>query len=192
MSMGMDEKSEQTYTQSIILIGLMGSGKTTIGKEISRATGLPFLDMDSVIEEQVGMSISEIFRTKGEAHFRALETALLHYMEKAFLRDHKIHVISTGGGVVLREENRSILRRLGFTVWLNVDLPTLLQRTARSHGRPLLAENDREATLHRLIDERYPLYAETCHISIPSSQLQPQQVADFIIARSAQFAKSLQ
>ena len=134
MSMDMDEKSEQTYTQSIILIGLMGSGKTTIGKEISRATGLPFLDM----------------------------------------------------------ENRSILRRLGFTVWLNVDLPTLLQRTARSHGRPLLAENDREATLHRLIDERYPLYAETCHISIASSQLQPQQVADFIIARSAQFAKSLQ
>ncbi len=180
------EACAQPCSRSIILIGLMGSGKTTIGKELSRATGLPFLDMDAVIEEQVGMPISEIFRTKGEAHFRALETALLHYMEETFLRDHKLHVISTGGGVVLRAENRPILRRLGLTVWLNVELPTLLQRTARSHGRPLLMESDREATLRRLIDKRYPLYAETCHVSIKSAQLQPQQVADFIIRYSAE------
>lgn len=173
--------SLRTQGRPIVLIGLMGSGKSTVGRELSRRTGLSFLDMDAVIEEQVGKSIPDIFREKGESHFRALETALLRYIEKSVQEGNGAHIVSTGGGIVLRPENREILRRLGLTVWLNVDLPTLLARTARSHNRPLLQVDDREETLRTLLIERSPLYTQASHIRINSSAMKASEVVDTII-----------
>ena len=179
----------RTYGRPIVLIGLMGSGKSTVGRELSRRTGLSFLDMDAVIEEQVGTSIPEIFRDKGEAHFRALETALLRYIENTVHSGSGAHIISTGGGVVLRPENREILRRLGLTVWLNVDLPNLLARTARAQNRPLLQVEDREAVLQALLTERSPLYTQASHLRINSSNMKASEVVDCILRHAGKFFK---
>lgn len=172
-----------TKERSIVLIGLMGSGKSTVGRELSRATGLPLLDTDQVIEEQVGMDIPHIFTKQGEAHFRALETALLTYLRDT--PEYRIaHVISTGGGIILRPENREILRSLGLVVWLDVDLPNLLARTARAQNRPLLRGLDRERRLRELITSRSPLYEQTAHFRINSSELKVGQVVDAILQQT--------
>ena len=162
------ESALNTQGRPIILIGLMGCGKTTVGKELSKQTGMPLLDMDSVIEEQIGKPIADIFRDEGEAHFRALETALLRYLES---EEGSNFIISTGGGVVLRPENREILRRLGFTVWLSVDVNILISRTMRNNNRPLLRRPDREEVLTQLLAQRSPMYAETAHLKLDSSDL---------------------
>ncbi len=166
--------------RSIVLIGLMGCGKSTVGRELSRYTGLPLLDTDAIIEEQTGMDIPRIFAEQGEPRFRALETALLMY-----LRDNAgkctPSVIATGGGIILRPENRAILRTLGLVVWLDVDLPNLLTRTTRSQNRPLLQACDREDRLSSLLAVRSPLYAETAHLRINSSHMKATEVADEII-----------
>ncbi len=156
----------------IVLIGLMGCGKTTVGRELSKELRMPFLDMDAVIEEQIGKPIPDIFRDEGEAHFRALETALLRYLlAQRGQRGAGEAIISTGGGVVLREENRRILRELGFCVWLDVEVPALIARTARSTNRPLLANANRRATLEQLTQERAPFYAQTAHLRLDSTRM---------------------
>ena len=176
-----------TGGRSIILIGLMGAGKSTIGRELSRATGFSFLDTDAVIEEQTGMSIPDIFRERGERHFRLLETTLLRYIYRNTQETGIAHIISTGGGIVLQEENRELLHKLGFCVWLTADVPTLLARTARAQNRPLLQVDDREATLYELLRVRAPLYEEASHLSLDSSGLKATEVVDAIIARSQEF-----
>lgn len=164
----------ETYGRPIILIGLMGCGKTTVGKLISKRTGMPLLDMDSVIEEQVGKGIPEIFAQEGEEHFRTLETALLQYLVDK--PSGMPAVISTGGGVVKRPENCKLLRRLGYVVWLNVSVKMLLHRTARANNRPLLQTEDREATLRRLLDQRRYLYATTAHLRMNTTHVEVGEV----------------
>ena len=164
----------ETNGRPIILIGLMGCGKTTIGKLISKRTGMPLLDMDALIEEQVGMKISQIFAERGEAHFRALETALLRFLEQH--PQTPPPVISTGGGVVTRPENCEILRRLGFVVWLNVSPSSLLRRSVRAANRPLLQTDDPAATLRRLWQERAPLYKATAHRILNTSRVEVGEV----------------
>ncbi len=167
-------------SRSVVLIGLMGCGKSTIGRELGRCIGLPVLDTDAIIEEQTGMNIPRIFSEQGEARFRALEAVLLTY-----LRDNAdklgSSVISTGGGIILRKENRVILRMLGFVVWLDVDIPNLLVRTAHSRNRPLLRNADREARLRSLYAARRSLYAETAHLRIDSSSMKVTDVVDAIV-----------
>ena len=161
-----------SYQRPIILIGLMGCGKTTVGRELSKLLAMPFLDMDAVIEEQIGKPIRDIFRDEGEQRFRLLETALLRYLLDNMESNRAgVPIISTGGGVVLRRENRQILRQLGFCIWLNVEIPTLLARTARSANRPLLAHPNRRDILERLSCERAPLYKETAHLMLDSTHM---------------------
>ncbi len=172
---------------SIILIGLMGCGKTTIGRELSKLLGMPFLDMDALIEEQIGKSIPAIFRDDGESHFRALETALLRYLLNDGAGGSSAPIISTGGGVVLREENRAILRKLGFCVWLNVEVPTLIARTARANNRPLLANANRREILEKLSAQRNPLYEETAHLRLDSTKMDITTVVRRISAAAEGF-----
>ncbi len=176
-----------TKGRPIILIGLMGSGKTTIGKELSKMTGLKLIDMDSIIEEQIGKSIPEIFREKGEKHFRALETALLRYIEASINEGKGSVIISTGGGVVLKPENREILRRMGFTVWFNVEVPVLLERTSRSQNRPLLQSPDKFEILTRLNKERAPLYEESAHLKLDSTYISVQDTVPLIHEAALRF-----
>ncbi len=177
---------------SIILIGLMGCGKTTVGRELSKMLGMPFLDMDAVIEEQIGKSIPAIFQDEGEARFRALETALLRYLvsDEGCGAGGTPPIISTGGGVVMREENRHYLRRLGFCVWLNVEVPTLMARTSRSNNRPLLANTNRRAMLEKLATQRNPLYAATAHMQLDSTRMDIPTVVQHIAEAARGFCES--
>ena len=175
----------ETHGHPIILIGLMGCGKTTIGKLVSKRTGMPLLDMDALIEEQVGMKISQIFAQHGEAHFRALETALLRYL--AAHPHTPAPVISTGGGVVLRPENRELLRSLGFVVWLNVSPHSLMHRNIRAANRPLLQTENPAETLHRLWEERGPLYRETAHRVLNTSRTEVGEVCRRVCALAERY-----
>lgn len=176
-----------THGRPIILVGMMGSGKTTVGKELSRLSGLPLLDMDSIIEEQIGKSIPEIFRDSGEAHFRALETALLRYLEESPCAPREPAVISTGGGVVLSAVNRRILRRIGFVVWLDVDADVVIERTIRSTNRPLLNTENPRAVIGNLIEKRNPLYADVCHLRIATSHMGVLDVVNVVHQAAAEF-----
>lgn len=178
-----------TKGHPIILIGLMGCGKTTVGKMLSKRTGMPLLDTDSIIEEQVGKSIPDIFREHGESHFRTLETALLRYLLEQ--RISPAPIISTGGGIVIRPENRTILRQLGFTIWLNVSVKALLARTRNSTNRPLLQTPDRKAILSRLHSERRPFYREAAHYRLNSTRMDVPTVVTHICRQADKFFEAL-
>lgn len=144
------------HTDLIFLVGMMGSGKTTVGKALARRLGRPFFDTDQEIVARSGVSIPTIFDIEGEAGFRRRESAVL--AELARCREA---VIATGGGAVLEADNRRLMRDSGTVVYLSVSVDHLHQRTARDASRPLLARStDRRATLEALLASRDPLYRE--------------------------------
>jgi shikimate kinase len=156
---------------SIVLIGLMGAGKTTIGTALAKQIGKTFVDSDHVLEERTGVSVATIFEVEGEAQFRDREAAVL----REFVQSQNI-VLSTGGGAVLREENRSVLRSIGTVVYLHAPPEVSYQRIRRSRDRPLLKTTDPLARLKALYEERHPLYNETAHIVIDANRNDYSQV----------------
>ncbi|MFI3242931.1 MAG: shikimate kinase [Akkermansia sp.] len=183
----MGSSEDRTSSKHIIFVGLMGCGKTTIGRELARLTGMSFLDMDVLIEEQIGKSISDIFKHDGEAHFRSLETALLRYLLEESPAPTAGCIISTGGGVIMRAENRELLRRLGFVIWLDVDVPILFERTARTNHRPLLQQGDAQETLRKLLEVRAPLYAESAHLRLDTSHMEIPDAVRFVKEASDEY-----
>jgi shikimate kinase/3-dehydroquinate synthase len=141
-------------TRSIVLIGMMGAGKTSVGRRLAQRLGLQFVDADTEIEAAHRMTISEIFAKHGEAYFRDGERRVL---ARLLLGGQK--VIATGGGAFMNAETRARIREHGISVWLKADLDVLLRRVRKRSNRPLLANADPEATLQRLINERQPIYA---------------------------------
>lgn len=156
-------KAASTSLPNIILIGLMGCGKTTIGKELHRETNLGFTDTDQLIERQTGMHIPQIFKIHGESHFRDLETGILQQLQTAAAQSR---IISTGGGIIIRPENRLLLKKLGFVVWLHTDVNILYQRISRCTNRPLLQQPNPKAVLEHLMKERHDFYRETAHLTL--------------------------
>ena len=142
---------------NIFLIGPMGTGKTTIGKQLARELKMPFYDSDRVIEEHTGANIPLIFDLEGEDGFRKREQAVIDELSRM-----QNIVLATGGGAVLREENRRLLAERGTTFYLYTDLKSLLERTRKDKNRPLLhGEESPEIILKRLMDERDSLYRQT-------------------------------
>ncbi len=142
--------------RSVILVGLMGVGKSSIGKRLARRLGMPFVDADAEIVKAAGCSIADIFERFGEAAFREGERRVIDRLLRSGAQ-----VMATGGGAYLDAETRAQIRQSGVSVWLRADLDILVRRlTRRSHERPLLKNGDIRETLSRLIDERYPVYAE--------------------------------
>jgi shikimate kinase len=139
--------------RSLVLVGLMGSGKTTVGKRLATLLGLPFADTDQEIEEAARMSVAELFAAYGEPEFRALEARVV-----ARLAEGPQRVIATGGGAFMNEETRRILKARSVTVWLKADLDTLMERVLKRPTRPLLKTADPRATMKSLMDTRYPIY----------------------------------
>ena len=133
----------------------MGAGKTKVGKRLAERLGLPFVDVDQVIEAETGKTVSELFGTIGEAAFRDGERRTL-----ARLLGGPVAIIASGGGAYLDPATRAAIRERGLSIWLRADLETLVERTSRSHKRPLLEGVDRRAKLAELIERRYPVYAE--------------------------------
>ena len=144
-----------TIPKSIVLVGLMGAGKTCIGSRLAERFALPFVDADSEIEKAAGCSVPDIFELYGEEAFRDGERRVI-----SRLLNDPIHVLATGGGAFLDATTRAEVRDKAISVWLRADLDLLLSRTGRRNDRPLLQDGDRRETLKRLMAERHPFYAE--------------------------------
>lgn len=154
----------------------MGVGKTFLAKKLAEKLGWELIDTDHLVESKAGCPISEIFARSGEEGFRDLETAVLHS-----LADLSGKVISTGGGIVLREENRRLLTGLGCVVWLRASEATIFERVSRNRKRPLLQTADPRATLHALLEPRLPLYAGIAEIEIDTGRMRPAQSIALIL-----------
>jgi shikimate kinase len=141
--------------RTIVLVGLMGAGKTNIGRRLAARLNLPFFDSDSEIEAAAGETIEEIFRNRGEAVFRDGERRVI-----ARLLGQPIHVLATGGGAFMDATTRAVIARHGVSVWLRADVETLLARVSRRSNRPLLKQGNPRAVLTELIERRHPIYAE--------------------------------
>ena len=140
---------------SVVLVGLMGAGKSAIGRRLASRLGIPFVDADEEIERAAGCSISDIFEIHGEAAFRDGERRVI-----ARLLTRPPHVLATGGGAFMDPETRAAIRACGISVWLRADLDLLVSRVSRRNNRPLLAGGDPREILQRLMNERHPIYAE--------------------------------
>lgn len=139
--------------RSVVLVGMMGAGKSTIGRRLAARLRLPFLDADVEIEAAAGMSIPDIFETHGEPHFRDGEARVI-----ARLLDNGPAVIATGGGAFMREETRNRIRDKAVSIWLKADADTIMKRVKRRADRPLLQTEDPAATVNRLLEAREPVY----------------------------------
>jgi shikimate kinase len=159
-------------TRSVVLVGMMGAGKSTIGRRLSARLHLPFLDADTEIEAAAGMSIPDIFETHGEPHFRDGEARVI-----ARLLDGGPAVIATGGGAFMREETRSRIRDKAVSIWLRADADIIMKRVKRRADRPLLQTVDPAATVGRLIEEREPVYRQA-DLTIWSRDVPHEKIVD--------------
>jgi shikimate kinase len=158
--------------RSIVLIGMMGAGKSTIGRRLSARLRLPFLDADVEIEAAAGMSIPDIFETHGEPHFRDGEARVI-----ARLLDSGPAVVATGGGAFMREETRNRSRDKAVSIWLKAEAEIIMRRVRRRADRPLLQTPDPAATVDRLLGEREPVY-QNADITIWSRDVPHEKIVD--------------
>lgn len=142
-------------TRPIVLVGLMGAGKTSVGRRLAQILNMPFADSDHEIEAVSRMSVPELFEAYGETEFRALEQRVVTRLVTG-----SSAVIATGGGAYMNADTRAVIRAHAVSVWLNADLDTLMERVSRRTNRPLLKAPDPRAVMRKLIADRYPIYAE--------------------------------
>ena len=164
--------------ESIVLIGMMGAGKSSVGRSLHRRTDMAFLETDEIVASNFGMSIPLIFSTHGEKKFRKAETEALQTISRT-----KRTVIITGGGIVLRKENVEILKRLGVIVWFDGDEEALFARAARTTDRPLLQTQNPRDAFSKIFCARKPLYAQIANIRLDTSQLTVEEVATAILSK---------
>src|SRR5882757_604009 len=159
-------------TRSVVLVGMMGVGKSTIGRRLSSRLRLPFVDADMEIEAAAGMSIPDIFEAHGEPHFRDGEARVI-----ARLIDNGPGVLATGGGAFMREETRNRIRDKAVSIWLKADAEIIMRRVKRRADRPLLQTPDPAATVDRLLGEREPVY-QSADITIWSRDVPHEKIVD--------------
>jgi len=165
-----------TQSENIYLIGLMGAGKTTIGRLLAKSLGLPFYDSDKAIEESTGVDIATIFEFEGEEGFRDRE-------QKMILQLTKMDgiVLATGGGAILREENRRLLNENGFVVYLRCSVDRILERTRRDTQRPLLKTDNPRARIESLFAQREPLYQVCADFQVDTGSMPSKIVVNHIL-----------
>lgn len=165
--------------RTIALVGMMGAGKSSIGKRLGARLGLPFVDADAEIEQAANATITEIFERHGEPYFRDGERRVIRR-----LLDDRPKVLATGGGAFIQPETRAAIREGAVTIWLNADRDLILSRVRRRSNRPLLRTPDLEARIDQLIAERYPVYAEA-DIHVQSRDVAHDIVIEDIVAALA-------
>ncbi len=166
---------------NIFLVGPMGAGKSTVGRQLAKTLNMEFVDCDREIEERTGVTIAIIFEVEGEEGFRKREIAMIEQLTE---RDGI--VLATGGGVVLDEANRSRLRTRGFAIYLNAPIDLLVERTARDRQRPLLQTDDPKAKLVALVTEREPLYRQVSDMVVKTDRRTARHVVKEIVRRLSQ------
>jgi shikimate kinase len=169
--------------RTVALVGLMGAGKTSIGRRLAHELGLPFVDADHEIEQAAGQTIEEIFEQHGEAFFRDGERRVI-----ARLLDGPAHVLATGGGAFMDPSTRGLLMERAITIWIKADIDILLSRVSRRNHRPLLKQGDKHAILTRLMAARHPIYAEA-NFTVDSSDGPPEEMITGIMARLKEYVE---
>ncbi|MBP2313704.1 shikimate kinase [Azospirillum soli] len=167
---------QQTLPKTVVLVGLMGAGKSAIGRRLAARLHLPFIDADTEIEAAAGCTIAEIFARDGEAVFRSVERKIIARL----LTEQPVHILATGGGAFMDPETRATIRQHGLSVWLRADLDILLARTARRTHRPLLNSGDPKEILQRLMTARYPVYADA-ELTVISDERPPEATVEQVI-----------
>ncbi len=168
-------------SRTVVLVGLMGAGKTAVGRRLAARLGVAFADADQAIEEAAGCTIEEIFQRYGEAAFRDVERRVI-----ARLLQDPPHVLSTGGGAFMDGETRAAIRARAVSLWLKADLDVLVARTARRGNRPLLKQGDPRAVLERLMALRHPVYAEA-DLMVESREGPVEETVDRVLEALAPF-----
>lgn len=167
--------------KTIVLIGMMGAGKSCIGRRLAARLGLPFTDADQEIAEAAGCSISDIFSLHGEAAFRDGERRVI-----ARLLEAPVHVLAAGGGAFMDKRTRARIRERAISVWLRADIDLLLRRVSRRNTRPLLEQGEPREVLEKLIAERYPVY-ERADIIVDSVDAPPEVTVDRVLEELAAY-----
>src|SRR5271155_1972173 len=171
--------------RSIVLIGMMGVGKSSIGRRLGGRLGIPFVDADAEIEKAAGMSIADIFSRHGEADFRSGEARVI-----ARLLEGGPQVLATGGGAVMNADTRAAIKTKGVSIWLNAELEVLMRRISkRKHDRPMLQTADPAATLRDLLAIRAPVYAQS-DLTVQSREVPHDAIVSEIVTLLAAFLKS--
>ena len=178
-----EELVERLGGRPLVLVGMMGAGKTTVGRRLSNKLGRHFLDSDEEIEKAAHMTIPEIFEQRGEPEFRAGETRVIARV----LKDPDI-VLATGGGAFVNLETRALVKDEAISVWLKAEADILFERVSRRSNRPLLKTANPRATLQKLIDDRYPLYAEA-DVTVISRDVPQDAVAADVVDAVLAFLK---
>ncbi len=161
----------------LVLVGMMGAGKTTVGRRLAARLGRRFIDSDAEIEKAAGMNINDFFALHGEAEFRAGESRVI----SRIIKEENI-VLGTGGGAFINAETRELVRAEGLSIWLKADFELLFARVSRRANRPLLQTANPRETLKNLIDQRYPVYAEA-DVTVVSHDVPHEVVVDAVITR---------
>ena len=172
-------------SRTIVLVGLMGAGKSKVGRRLAVRLGLPFFDSDPEIEVAAGETIEEIFANRGERVFRAGERRVI-----ARLLAQPVHVLATGGGAFMDPATRELVARRGVSLWLRADLDVLVSRVLRRSNRPLLKQGDPRVILAELIERRYPLYAGA-DVAVDSGEGSPEATVTRAIAALAACPRAL-
>jgi shikimate kinase len=167
--------------RSVVLVGMMGAGKSSIGRRLAGRLGIAFVDADNEIEVAAGMTIPDIFSTSGEAYFRAGETRVI-----ARLLDSGPQVLATGGGAFMNADTRGAIGAHGVSVWLKAEFDVLMRRIKRRQDRPLMKTEDPGETLRALMAERYPVYAQA-DITIQSREVPHEKIVDEIAGALADY-----
>jgi shikimate kinase len=167
--------------RALVLVGLMGAGKTSVGRRLAEKLEIPFVDADHEIELAAGKTIPEIFNDHGEEYFREGERRVI-----TRLLENGRQVLATGGGAFMNVETREKIKGHGLSLWLKADLDLLLKRVAKRNDRPLLLKEDPTIVMKRLIDQRYPIYAEA-DITVESRDVQHGQMVNDVIKAVADF-----
>ncbi|WP_137930668.1 shikimate kinase [Mesorhizobium comanense] len=162
--------------RSIVFVGLMGAGKTAIGRKLATMLSLPFMDSDHEIESVSRMTVPELFERYGESEFRALEQRVI-----LRLLENGPQVLSTGGGAFMNAQTREGIAAHGVSVWLKADLDLLMDRVSKKQNRPLLKNPDPRGVLERLMGERYPVYA-TSDVTVPTREERKEVIAAEVLA----------
>ena len=168
--------TEALGRRSIVLVGMMGSGKSSIGRRVALRLGLSCVDADAEIEKAAGMSIEDIFSIRGEAEFRSGEARVI-----SRLLEGGPQVLSTGGGAFMNPDTRTAIVSKGVSIWLKAELDVLMKRIRRRHDRPLLRTDDPAATLRKLMAERYPIYA-LADLTVESRDVSHDKIVDEIVS----------
>jgi shikimate kinase len=181
LSREIEDIREKLGNHPIVLVGLMGAGKSSIGRRLAEKLSFPFVDADHEIEVAAGKSIAEIFSDHGEAYFREGERRVI-----SRLIENGSQVLATGGGAFINDETRERIAGHGVSVWLKADLPLLMKRVSKRSDRPLLLKDDPQAVMRRLMDERYPIY-EKADVIVESRDVQHTQMVNDVIKTLAKW-----